>query len=587
MKRTLTFIVFLICLNIHAFAQAGSPSFDFSQYGVSIEPDKRLIVMMASLEVAGIQPKLTPRGEEFRKRIAQDLSGVNEDLVRRMKIFFEQYKRRHPKLSDAELIASFVSLAHVLSPVPELADPSRATDLPGDLLEVFDYAPLVREFYRRSGIEAKLPEYTAEYQRIGDQLRPSAREMIGDLLDYLHTKPELVFYETIKTQSKPVKGKRRLETTERRVRERRFFIVPDLLAMSETINFRNVRDDYYVIVPPDTDLSRSEARRAFLQFVTDILVLKNSREIAPFREGIRGLINERRAQGAEIAPDIYLAISRSLVAAIDAREIEFRKTQFSTAQAREKIDKAKSANQKKIVSEEFAKQKEAFADETALMLSDAYERGAVLSFYFAEQLKGLEDSGFDIAGSIREMILSMNPPGESQRLAQFAAARKRGENARELRRSAIAKGETVVVAEPSDLAKGLIESESLITKKDFAGAEARLKALLLQYPEEPRVSYAMGRRLSLLAQETTDEDLRARRLEDAARLYTTTLNSPKISADPALMSLAYVGLGRIYEYFDRKQLALKIYEAAIQLGQQSGGAYLEAVSGRQRLLKLQ
>ena len=33
--------------------------------------------------------------------------------------------------------------------------------------------------------------------------------------------------------------------------ERRFFIVPDLLASSGTVNFRNIGDDYFVIVPPN------------------------------------------------------------------------------------------------------------------------------------------------------------------------------------------------------------------------------------------------------------------------------------------------------------------------------------------------
>ena len=33
-------------------------------------------------------------------------------------------------------------------------------------------------------------------------------------------------------------------------------------------------------------------------------------------------------------------------------------------------------------------------------------------FYFAEQLKGVEDSGFDIASSMREMILSFDPTKE-------------------------------------------------------------------------------------------------------------------------------------------------------------------------------
>ena len=43
--------------------------------------------------------------------------------------------------------------------------------MPGSLLEVLDFAPLVREFYRRSRIEDNLVIYTRAYQAEGDRLR--------------------------------------------------------------------------------------------------------------------------------------------------------------------------------------------------------------------------------------------------------------------------------------------------------------------------------------------------------------------------------------------------------------------------------
>ncbi|MDQ3062086.1 MAG: hypothetical protein M3R14_04385, partial [Acidobacteriota bacterium] len=152
------------------------------------------------------------------------------------------------------------------------------------------------------------------------------------------------------------------------------------------------------------------------------------------RDGIKTLLDERRKDNADISPDVFLAVARSLIAAIDARQIEFDKTRIATAQARRKIDQMKTGDEKKSVSAELAQFKKSLADETALQLSEAYGRGAVLSFYFADQLKGLEDSGFDIAGSLREIILSLDPTKETNRLAQFAEARKNALAAREERR---------------------------------------------------------------------------------------------------------------------------------------------------------
>ena len=94
----------------------------------------------------------------------------------------------------------------------------------------------------------------------------------------------------------------------------------------------------------------------------------------------------------------------------------------------------KTVEEKKAVSAELDAFKKSLADETAVSLSEAYENGAVLAFYFADQLKGLEDSGFDIASSLHDMILSLDTTKETNRLAQFAEARKRGLAAREERR---------------------------------------------------------------------------------------------------------------------------------------------------------
>src|SRR5437870_13083472 len=91
------------------------------------------------------------------------------------------------------------------------------------------------------------------------------------------------------------------------------------MAAPGTINFRVIADDYYAIVPEGTDPSSSEMRRAFLQYVLDPLVLKFNKEIATHRDEIKQLIGTRSNEGVSVSPDVFLTISRSLVAAADAR----------------------------------------------------------------------------------------------------------------------------------------------------------------------------------------------------------------------------------------------------------------------------
>jgi tetratricopeptide (TPR) repeat protein len=597
--RKVLFLAFILSFGAVVFAQPTptpkpapvrpikSQAFDLTEYGVKIEPDRRLIVVLASLEAAGLETPLTETGKAFREQLKNDLQAINPDLQQKLKTFLTQYKRRHPNQTPAEISASFVSLAYTLSPVPQLQDPPRTVDLPAELLEIFDYAPLVREFYRRSGISARLEDYLKEYQKAGDAMRASGSAMVRDLLDYLHTRPQLSYIDRVKVETKDAKGKKKLEKTEARQRERRFFIVPDLLAPAGTINFRNVGDDYYVVVPPNTNLSSSEARRAFLQFTIDPLILQNARDIATFRDSIKTLLEERRKTNPDVSPDVYLAVLRSMVAAVDARQIEYTRAQAATVDARRRIDLAKGDDAKRAVSAELARFKAQLADETALVLSEAYERGAVLSFYFAEQLKGMEDSGFDVAGAFRDYVLSLDTTKETSRLAQFADARQRGAAAREERRKK-ASTQVAINTELSPREKALKQKleliEQVIRAKQYEKADADLTALMEEFPGDARILYARGRVASLWAAISFD-DVRIKRLEEASAHYSNAIRSTNVDTDPALISLCYVALGRVYEYFDENDMAIKIYEKAISIGDVTGGAYVEAVAAKERLTK--
>ena len=352
----LLFTFGLFSLNLNA--QNVPAGFDLSNYGVRIEPDRRLIVVLAALEAAEIRSangknekvlknNLSGQGEMFRTQLETDIADVPEDLRLKMGTFVSQYKKRNSTKSDSEILATFLSMAYTLSPVPDLSEPIRTTNLPGDLLDVLDFSPLVREFYRSARLGEKIDGYTKQYQTAGDAMRPSAVLMVSQLLDYLNTRPQTTYIEKIKTEREVGKSKNKISRTEIVEHERRFFIVPEMFEPKGTINFRNVGDDYFAIVPPETNLSESEVRRAYLQFVVDPLILANAKEITAFSEGIKTLLDERRKEKTNLSPDTFLAVSRSLVAAIDAKENEYRKTQIATAEARRKIDTVKGDSMKK------------------------------------------------------------------------------------------------------------------------------------------------------------------------------------------------------------------------------------------------
>lgn len=592
--RSFVLIALFSLMSLSVFAQRDIPAgFDLTNYGVRIEPDKRLMVVLAALESARdtsgdnsalIKTPLSAKGTAFREKLRTDLAGMPDDLRQKISIFVASYKKRHAKQTDAELIAPFISMAFALTPAPELADPIFTSDLPGQLLDVMDFAPLAREFYRRSGFGPKADEYAKLYRDTSDgALRTSTREMVSEVLNYLHTKPQLFYTEKVKTSTQKVSSKKTtISRVEAREHERKFYVIPEMLAPTGTINFMNIRDDYYVIVPADSDLGASEVRRGYLQFVFDPLVLSKPREIAEVSVGIKQLLDERRKSNASISPDVYLAISRSLVAAVDIRQNEFEKIRIATAQARQKIDLMTTREDKESVSKELEKFKEAAADEAVLQLSEDYEKGAVLSFYFAEQIKGLEDSGFDVASSMREMILSLDATKEAARLDQNVAVRRRAELAREERKKN--PGTSSPILENPVTAR-LLEIQKTIDAKNYTKANADLKELLRGNPSEARVHYNIGRVASLMAETITDPEKQKEKLIEAQVAYSNVIRTATTATDKALLSLTYVALAKIYEFYDDNAYAIQLYDQALKLNDVAGGAFKEALAGKQKLLK--
>ncbi len=597
----LLFPVILLLAASATFGQNTSLQFDFEAHGVRIEPDKRLFTVLASLEATGVTVPLSPKGETLRIKLKEDFKTLDPALVTKMKTFIRLYKTRYPRKSDTEIVAPFISMAFVLSQAPDFTEPARTAELPADLLEVLDYSPLIGEFYKSSirladgramTVGKRLEEHFKDFVSAGDSMKVSAAIMILGVLDYLHTKPRLTVLEETKIETvNPRRPKERITRIEKRERERRFFIVPDLLAQNRTVNFRNARDDYFVIIPPDTDIDASEARRAYFQFVLDPIILQFSREIIPVREGLRRLLEEQRRKNRDISPDVFLAVSRSLVVAADTSQLAYRRLLQATDEARrnagrpplsESVDAqgrkvVQLTNDLFLVDGKFTIPK--VEDETILRLAEDYENGAILSFYFARQLKGLEESGFDIASSLRDMLQSIDVEAEEQRLVENAEAIARGRANREQQAS-----QSMAVFE-NPVTRRLLEIEEEIKGERFSAAESGLKTLLEENPAESRVLYSLGRVKSLSAASNEDPDERNELLRESKGFFDEVLRNSQPGVDDALMSLTYVALARIYEYFDQDEYALKIYEAAIRIGDVPGGAFKEAQSARTRLVK--
>ncbi|HKY26724.1 MAG TPA: hypothetical protein VJM12_02125 [Pyrinomonadaceae bacterium] len=566
--------------------QRPTTTFDLAEYGVDFHTDPRLIVMMAALEAAGFDATGSGRAPSvFRAQVRKDLAELNPDLRDRLRVFYERNKLPAPATA-ADQAARYVSLALALGQSPSFEAPERSDELPAGLLEVLDFAPLVREFYRASGIDERMVAYTRAYQAEGDRLRQPTAELIRSVLSYLHTRPITVAAERVAVKNPSGKKSSGTAYTTRQ-HERRFFIVPDLLAAPGAINFRVIGDEYYAIVPEGTDPSSSELRRAYLQYVIDPLMLRFNREIAAHRVQIKQIITAREKAGATVTPDVFLVVSRSMVAAADARYEEVRKLEALTRESRARLSAAKDDRARAAIVEENRAATSAIQDEAIAKLADDYERGAVLAFFFADQLKGIESSGFDVANFFTDMVSSIDPAREERRPAEYAEARQRALAARQARLATRTDAETVyseaTATSMASLVKKLAEIEEILRLKDYTNAEIRLKDMIKEYPREPRIFFALAQTASLAAADATDEEVQAERLNRALSNYRLAVQASSPETDRGLISRAHESMGRIHAFRDERTEAAKEFDEAIKIGDVRGGAYKEALEGKKRL----
>jgi hypothetical protein len=561
--------------------------------GIEIAPDARLVVTMAALDAAGWEP--TPAGERppvFRELVRKDLAGLDPALRRRLQDFYARYTLKGEGVTPAEQAARYVSLAYTLGPPPTFDAPARSEELPPGVLDVLDFAPLLREFYRQPGMVERVANYMNMHRAAGDKLHGPTLDMARAVLAYLNTRPERTVTERMTLSDPAARGNAKKKKGERpvtvlREHERHFRVVPDLLGAPGAINFRVVGDDYFAVVPADVDPRLGETRRAYTQFVVDPLIARFSREVAARRPEIKQLIEAEQSRvGRTFSPDVFLATARSLVAAADVRLDVIVRMQGLQVETSRRLQAAKNQAEKEAVQNESKERLASIDDSAVAQLAEAYERGAVLSFHFAEQLRGVEGAGFDIANFVPDMIAAFNLERELKRPAEYAATVTRARASR--RRAAEERAKETTPAPEADerraaLIKNLNDVNDLLRVRNYEEAETRLAALKNEYRDEPLVYFALGQAASLSAGEAFDETLQSQRLNAALGHYRQAVLFSTPDTDRTVVLRAHLSSGRILAHLERREEAVREFDAVIAASDPSDRLHQEALAEKKKL----
>ena len=549
-----------------------------SEANVRIAPDVRTFVVMAALNVAGFdhetagQP-LSPARAELRK----DLAALDPKLKEKLAAFYKSHRRQGvDEIADA---ARYAALSVMMTEPPGFTVyQSSDRPIPTDLQPLLEFIPLVREFYIQGGIKELVPKYMAVGEKYVAAYRTPIGNVIYDVLDYFHAKPETVInMRPLVVTTGESEGKRQKETVISRTRTRQVFIIPDPLAALDTsivrgdilnqkedLLARRVGDDYIVIIGPSRTPNVEPVRQAVIRFVIDPMVERHLKASLEYKDQISKLVGSVPTANKQYVNSVYLVIRESLAQATESR-----------------LRRLNSIANRGSYSE----------DDAVFDLAQAYLRGAVLSFHFYESLSGLEKVGIGMEDFFDHMVSNAKYEREASRAQDFEAvvARVSARRSRPTRSSAGESGAAETVM--GSMAARILKSDDLIRQKRYKEARPLLDEVLTAEPNNARALYGMAQvmtqtpsavELDPKADENDKIQKQHDRLELAIKMYRKVIEHASKDSERWLVQWSYVFLGRIYDFQEFREDALAEYDKAIALGDVANGALKEALEGKQR-----
>lgn len=559
-----------------------------SDVNVRIEPDARMFVVMAAINVAGFdyetagQP-LSPARVEIRK----DLATVSPQLKEKLAAFYKSHRRAG--VDEASDAARYAAVSLLMTQPPGFSIYAALDTLPADLRQLLSsekgeteptFVKLVREFYLTSGIRNLIPKYMT----VGTAYATAYRQPIGSLiyqtLEYFHTNPETIINMrplVITSSETETKSRKSTQKIVARNRTRQVFVMPeplgtfnssfvrgDILNQKDDLLTRRTGDDYIVIIGPSKTVNIDAVRQALIRFVLDPIIERHLKVSLEFKDPILKLVGSVPTAGKEYNSSVYLIIRESLAQAAETR------LRRITAMAGGP----------------------SYSDDDATYdLAQAYLRGAVLSFHFYDALKGLEQVGISIETFFDEMIATTKFEREAGRTKEFEPVVARVSSAR---RAKAARPETATDPEEaagSSVAKKVLLSDDLIRQRKFAEARPILESVIAAEPNNARALYGMAQVISqtpspveLDPKADEDDKIQAQheRLGQSIKLYQKAIDNASPEAEAWLIQWSHVLLGRIYDFQEFRGDAVAEYEKAIKMGEIRNGALNEANEGKLR-----
>ena len=272
----------------------------------TIDRDITVFTTMAALNAAGFDVEFGSQYHPVRQQVRSRMSSLDPDLSARLREFYQGHKGDE---ADEDQLAKYVSLALNLNAPPSLEFAFEVDRTAPDALELAEFVPLLREFYRSARIARLWSSLRPQYDSIIDSMGPAIRETVIGADAFLRV---------------PIG----------QFRARQLVIFLELAAPVNSVHVRNYDDNLYIVLGDSTSFPIEEIRHAYLHLLIDPLASNNlvglidRRALGRLIEGVAGV-------SLQYVEDFDILLTESMI-----RSVELKMDRASDLEAEESLDVA-------------------------------------------------------------------------------------------------------------------------------------------------------------------------------------------------------------------------------------------------------
>lgn len=255
-----------------------------------LDASPTLFTIMAALNATGYNADLaSSMNSPLRNRVRAELAKEEIPSLAKIKAFID----RHPKQSDAEELAQYISFGLFTGPPPTFTFKTRDLDLPPEVRGMSELAPLLEAFYKEAHIADLWQQAQPEINKYLDRYHQGVAEAVLQVNSYM------------RQQTSGFKA-------------RHFQIYIELLAPPNQIQTRSYDDGYTIVITPSPEPRIFDVRHAYLHYLLDPTALRY-KDIVSRKEPLMDHARRAPALDSAVKNDILLLTTESLIKAVEAR----------------------------------------------------------------------------------------------------------------------------------------------------------------------------------------------------------------------------------------------------------------------------